>query len=181
LTCAYARLRGPWTPVCWVRGAPSAELPPGTSAGNACYLFGLWGVPSTSGTVDDHITHPNLNGKLVLVAEDELIIAADYYFELKRAGATAVGFSATNDAALDYLAHHDVDAAIVDYMLQEGTGERLIHYLDDHRIPFIVVSGCAEQIRGRVLAARILEKPVTGTDVRRALSQALDSRAFDSA
>jgi len=131
--------------------------------------------------VNNPIMHPNLSGKLVLVVEDELTIAADYYFELKMAGATAVGFSATNDAALDYLAHHDVDAAIVDYMLQEGTGERLIHYLDDHHIPFIVVSGCTEEMRGRVLAARILEKPVTGTDVRCALSEAIDSHAFDSA
>jgi hypothetical protein len=86
------------------------------------------------------VTPPNLNGKLILVAEDELITATDYYFELKKAGATAVGFSPTNQSALDYLAGHDVDAAIVDFMLQEGTGEPLITYLYDHEIPFVVVS-----------------------------------------
>ena len=121
--------------------------------------------------------HPNLNGKFVLVAEDELTIAADYYFELKRAGATAVGFSATNDAALDYLADHDIDAAIVDYMLREGTGEPLIHYLHDHHIPFIVVSGFAFEMRGRVHAPQVLEKPVAGTHVLRALSQAIGDQA----
>jgi hypothetical protein len=99
-----------------------------------------------------------------------------------------VAFSATNDAAPDYRAHHDVDAAIVDYMLQEGTGELqegtgepLIRHLNDHHIPFNVVSGCVEEMRGRVLAARILERPVTGTDVRRVLSQAIDSHAFNCA
>jgi DNA-binding NtrC family response regulator len=121
--------------------------------------------------------HPNLNGKFVLVAEDELIIAADYYFELKRAGATAVGFSATNDAALNYLADHDIDAAIVDYMLQEGTGEPLIHYLHDHHIPFIVVSGFAFEMRSWIHAPQFLEKPVAGTHVLRALSQAINDQA----
>jgi len=121
--------------------------------------------------------YPNLNGKFVLVAEDELTIAADYYFELKRAGATAVGFSATNDAALSYLADHDIDAAIVDYMLREGTGEPLIHYLHDHHIPFIVVSGFAFKMCGRVHAPRVLEKPVAGTRVLRALSQAIGDQA----
>lgn len=117
--------------------------------------------------------HPNLNGKFVLVAEDELTIAADYYFELKRAGATAVGFSAASDAALDYLADHDIDAAIVDYMLREGTGEPLIHYLHDHHIPFIVVSGFAFEMRSWIHAPQFLEKPVAGTHVLRALSQAI--------
>jgi len=121
--------------------------------------------------------HPNLNGKFVLVAEDELTIAADYYFELKRAGATAVGFSATSDVALDYLAHHDIDAAIVDYMLRDGTGEPLIHYLHDHHIPFIVASGFAFKMCGRVHALRVLEKPVAGTRVLRALSQAIGDQA----
>ena len=120
--------------------------------------------------------HPNLNGKFVLVAEDELIIAADYYFELKRAGAIAVGFSASNDAALNYLADHDIDAAIVDYMLQEGTGEPLIHYLHDHHIPFIVVSGFAFEMRSWMHAPQVLEKPVAGTHVLRALSQAIDDQ-----
>jgi CheY-like chemotaxis protein len=123
------------------------------------------------------ITHPNLNGKFVLVAEDELTIAADYYFELKRAGATAVGLSATSDAVLDYLAHHHIDAAIVDYMLREGTGEPLIHYLHDLRIPFIVVSGFAFKMRSRALPRQILEKPVAGTDVLRALSLAIEVQA----
>jgi DNA-binding response OmpR family regulator len=117
--------------------------------------------------------HPNLNGKFVLVAEDELTIAADYFFELKRAGATAVGFSATSDMALNYLADHDIDAAIVDYMLQEGTGEPLIHYLHEHHIPFIVVSGFAFRMRGRGHVPRVLEKPVAGTRVLRALSEAI--------
>jgi CheY-like chemotaxis protein len=123
---------------------------------------------------------PNLNGKIVFVAEDELITAADYYFELKRAGATGVGFSATNQAALDYLADHEINAAIIDYMLQEGTGESLIRYLDDHQIPFVVVSGFAFKIRGLVLASQILQKPVVGADVLHALSRVIGGQPRNS-
>jgi CheY-like chemotaxis protein len=121
------------------------------------------------------VTPPNLNGKLILVAEDELITATDYYFELKKAGATAVGFSPTNQSALDYLAGHDVDAAIVDFMLQEGTGEPLITYLYDHEIPFVVVSGFTFRMGRRF--PQTLEKPVAGIDVLRALSQAMGGHA----
>jgi len=130
--------------------------------------------------MDNPIRHPNLNGKLILVAEDELAIAVDYYFELKRTGAKAVGFSATNEAALYYLADHEVDGAIVDYMLREGTGDALIHYLHEHNIPFVVVSGFIFDMRRRVLAPQILEKPVAGTDVLRALSQAIDAPCLEA-
>ena len=62
-------------------------------------------------------------------------------------------------------------------MLQGGTGEPLIHYLHDHHIPFIVVSGFAFKMRGRVHAPQVLEKPVAGTRVLRALSQAIGDQA----
>ena len=61
-------------------------------------------------------------------------------------------------------------------MLRDGTGEPLIHYLHDHHIPFIVVSGFAFKMRGRVHARQVLEKPVAGTRVLRELAQAIDDQ-----
>ena len=89
-------------------------------------------------------------------------------FQPKRAGATAV--------ALDYLADHDIDPAIVNYTLREGTGEPLIHYLHDHAIPFIVVSGFNVKMHDWVLTPQILEKPIAGTDLLRALSEAINDQ-----
>jgi len=45
---------------------------------------------------------PNLRGKRILVLEDDPIIAVEWYFQLKRLGATQV-FEATNQSALQHL------------------------------------------------------------------------------
>jgi CheY-like chemotaxis protein len=109
----------------------------------------------------------------VLIVEDDPVIAVDYHFQLKDVGATAEGFKATNREALSYLASHDVDAAIVDYLLCDGTGESIIDGLKSRGIPFIVVSGCAFRMHGEVDQSRVLSKPVAPGEIWRALSEVL--------
>jgi DNA-binding response OmpR family regulator len=117
--------------------------------------------------------YPNLRGKRVLIVEDDPVIAVDYHFQLKDVGATAEGFKASNRDALTYLASHAVDAAIVDFLLCDGTGESIIAGLKSRSIPFIVVSGCTFRMHGEVDAAHVLSKPVAPGEIWRALSDVL--------
>lgn len=117
--------------------------------------------------------YPNLRGKRVLIVEDDPVIAVDYHFQLKDVGATAEGFKATNREALGYLESHEVDAAIVDFLLSDGTGESVIDGLKSRGIPFIIVSGCTFRMHGEVDAAHVLSKPVAPGEIWRALSQVL--------
>ena len=118
--------------------------------------------------------YPNLKGKRVLIVEDEIILAVDYHYELKDAGAKAEGFKGTIREALAYLAAHEVDAAIVDFVLPDGTGEPIIEGLRSRGIPFIVVSGSTFRVRSGVDAAQVLSKPVPRGAICRALSQVLN-------
>ena len=117
--------------------------------------------------------YPNLRGKRILIVEDDPVLAVDYHFQLKDAGAIAKGFKATNQEALKYLAAHDVDAAIVDFLLCDGTGESIFAGLKSRGIPFIVVSGCTFRIHGEVDASQVLSKPVPPGEICRALSELL--------
>ena len=125
--------------------------------------------------------YPNLRGKRILVVEDDLIVAIDYHFQLKDVGATAGGFKATNEAALHYLSTHEVDAAIVDFQLCDGSGEPIIDGLWNRGIPFIVVSGCTFRMHGHQIAPLVLSKPVTPEEVCHALSEVLHRKKGDLA
>ena len=117
--------------------------------------------------------YPNLRGRRILVVEDDAVIAVDYHFQLKEVGATGFGFKPTIDAALQYLATNDVDAAIVDYQLADGTSELVIDCLKSRGIPFVVVSGCIWDMHGSLSASQVLSKPVMAGGVCHALSELL--------
>ena len=118
-------------------------------------------------------TYPNLQGKRILVVEDDAVIAVDYYFQLREVGAKPQAYEPTSEAALDYLATHQVDAAIVDYQLRDGTCESVLQLLQSRGIPFIIVSGSTFEMHGRVATCQVLSKPATPTEVWRALSEIL--------
>jgi DNA-binding response OmpR family regulator len=121
----------------------------------------------------DHSLYPNLLGKRILVVEDDAVIAVDYYFQLREVGAEPQAYEPTNKAALDYLAMHQVDAAIVDYQLRDGPCEPVLQMLQSRGIPFIVVSGCTFEMHGSAGTSQILSKPVAPDEVWRALSEVL--------
>ena len=116
--------------------------------------------------------YPKLWGKRILVVEDDIVIAVDYYFQLRDVGAEALAYASTNKAALDYLATHDIDAAIVDYRLRDGTCEQVLQSLEGRDIPFVVVSGCTFEMRS-LDSPHVLSKPVAPTVIWRALSEAM--------
>ena len=124
----------------------------------------------------EHAFYPNLQGKRILVVEDDVVIAVDYGFELRRVGAQPEAYAPTNKVALNYLATHQVDAALVDYQLSDGPCEPVLQLLQSRGIPFIVVSGCYTfemDMHGSVGTCPVLSKPVRPNEVWRALSEVL--------
>lgn len=115
---------------------------------------------------------PNLRGQRILVLEDDPVIAVDYCFQLKRLGATQV-FEPTNQSALQYLAGHNVDAAIVDYTLGDGCCAPVLGLLIARQIPFIIISGDTFAMREASIDAPVLSKPATPADIWSALSGVL--------
>jgi DNA-binding response OmpR family regulator len=118
--------------------------------------------------------YPTLCGKRILVVEDDALIAVDYHFQLKEVGAQPKAYEPTSKAALEYLATHDIDAAIVDYCLRDGTCEQVLKFLRSRDIPFVIVTGCEFEMRGNNLnSPHVLSKPTTPADIWRALSDIL--------
>ena len=114
----------------------------------------------------------NLDGKQILVIEDDPVIAADYHFRLRRLGAMDT-IEPSNQRALEYLGTHHVDAAIVDYFLGDGPSVPVIEFLTSLHIPFILVSGDTFAMRELVTGAPVLSKLATATEVCQALSDEL--------
>ena len=117
--------------------------------------------------------YPTLRGKRILVVEDDALIAVDYHFQLREVGAQPQAYEPTGKAALDYLATHDIDAAIVDYRLRDGTCEQVLTSLRSRDIPFVIVTGCAFEMRANPNSPHVLSKPATPTDIWSALSDVL--------
>jgi DNA-binding response OmpR family regulator len=87
-------------------------------------------------------------GKRILVVDDEPVVSHDYWYQLREVGATPAGFLPSNRAAMSFLETHPVDAVIVDHRLQDGTSEPVVAWLVAHHVPFVMVSGWVEKLRG---------------------------------
>src|SRR5262249_12201958 len=117
--------------------------------------------------------YPNLQGKRILVVEDDVVTAVDYYFQLREVGATPPAYEPTGKAALDFLENHRVDAAIVDYVLRDGPCDAVFRSLERSGIPFVVVSGNTHHTGELERSARVLAKPVAPDELFGALSDLL--------
>jgi DNA-binding response OmpR family regulator len=95
----------------------------------------------------------------------------DYHFQLEGLGANH-SFEPSNRQALEYLASHQVDAAIVDFHLRDGCCIPILRYLTARHIPFIVISGDTFAMREIAIDAPVLSKPVLPSDVCQALCNA---------
>jgi CheY-like chemotaxis protein len=125
--------------------------------------------PRSRGDGDNVLT---LWGKRILVVEDDPVVAVDYRFHLEGVGALQI-FAPSNQRALAYLATHEVDAAIIDYHLADGTCVPVLGLLIDRHIPFIIVSGDTFGASDIPPGAPLLSKPACAADVCDALSREL--------
>jgi DNA-binding response OmpR family regulator len=84
--------------------------------------------------------HIDLDGRSILVVEDQPLIAFDITQELEASGA-AVTTTNTLEHALLLVEHDGLSAAILDHGLPDGDSSMLCARLKARKIPFIIYSG----------------------------------------
>lgn len=99
--------------------------------------------------------------KSVLIVEDELLIAMDAEDSLESAGHGVVRIARTVREAMRILRDNDVDAALLDFNLPDGTSAPIAKWLQEHGVPFaIVTSQSPQQLCEEGLPqSRIYQKP----------------------
>ena len=82
----------------------------------------------------------SLAGRLILIIEDQPLIALDIAGELERAGATAIRTHSVASAA-PLVEHEKLSAAIVDFRLRDGDASALCARLRSRCVPFVLHTG----------------------------------------
>ena len=100
------------------------------------------------------------DGQVVMVVEDELLIAATLEAALTRGGYRVLGPVATVPDAIDLLQTSQPDAALIDYRLAATTTEALLPSLESRHIPVCVLTGYnPNQLPAAYARCTVLEKP----------------------
>jgi two-component SAPR family response regulator len=102
-----------------------------------------------------------LDGRRVLVVEDEPLVAIDYCNQLCGEGAEVVGPFNRAGQALAFLDTSRVDVAVVDFALADRNSEALQGALESRGIPYIVVTGYPRVLVRRDESQNVLAKPVS--------------------
>jgi CheY-like chemotaxis protein len=114
-----------------------------------------------------------LNGLLILVAEDEPLIALDVAEAIGSHGGRAIEVN-TCAAAFEAVEQHRFDAAIIDHALLDGVCDEVCSALREEGIPYVVYSGHAlealEHLGGFVVA-----KPCTPIKLIESIRQIIAS------
>ena len=99
-------------------------------------------------------------GLRILVVEDEALIALMLKETLIGAGHTVVGPFSNAERAIEALACEQVDAAVLDLVVQEENGVSVPPVLVRRGIPFLIVTGAPDDAIPQELRGRpVLSKP----------------------
>jgi DNA-binding NtrC family response regulator len=115
---------------------------------------------------------------IVLIVEDDPVIAMTYEDAAIDAGASVGGPFLSCESAEEWLNIHSPDVAIIDVKLQDGCSAQLAKKLCDREIPFVVVSGYSADSVGIdpiFKSALWLEKPFVSEVLESALHTMLES------
>jgi DNA-binding NtrC family response regulator len=109
----------------------------------------------------------SLDGRTVLIVEDDAAIALDLRLALIDAGAVVVGPANSVEAAFALMADHTLDAAVLDVRLKnDELVFGLADALDALRIPFIFASGRSTALMPPKHRERpFLDKPFLAMDL----------------
>jgi CheY-like chemotaxis protein len=77
----------------------------------------------------------------VLVVEDEWLIADEVCYQLLKAGYRVVGPAPSVHEALSFIDEDEVDAALLDYRLNDEVSYQIAEELAAHDIPFAFLTG----------------------------------------
>jgi DNA-binding NtrC family response regulator len=103
-----------------------------------------------------------LEGKTVLIVEDEVIIGMMLCKEIRDAGGTPIGPATSVCQALREMEAQTIDMVILDQRLVDGSGAELVTEFNKRGIPFVVTSGYEKENLPSVLKnAPFVAKPVS--------------------
>ena len=119
-----------------------------------------------------------LEGRRILIVEDEYLIAHDVAERLTLCGAEVVGPAADIDDALAAIRENVVDAAVLDLNLAGRTDFRVADELLRRNLPFVFATGYdASIIPARLQHVERFEKPYDTAALAEFISGLLASRA----
>ena len=121
-----------------------------------------------------HGPHP-LQGKKILIVEDEALVALEVEALLRAAGATVAGPVARVAKALSLLERERLDAAVLDLNLHGELPAALAEALSRKNVPFVIVTGYSEYEKPPFHRAQQLQKPVDAERLISALHSAMSS------
>ena len=131
---------------------------PDTSATNVTSLF-----PQT--------TDLPLQGRRLLVVEDEAFIAIDLQYLLEDAGAHVIDICVDNVSTLATLRTQRPDAVLMDFRLADGEAHPSARCAQELGVPVVFHSGhvSARELADRYPGTRVLSKPARGEAICAAL------------
>ena len=107
--------------------------------------------------IGPNMEHPGLRGRLILVVENELLIAMDIVKALEDAGANAT-MTTTARHAMILIEHDGLAGAIMDHGLTDGDSTTVCARLQERGIPYVSYSGY-EPVKGASVDAPHIMKP----------------------
>jgi len=118
-----------------------------------------------------------LAGHLLLVVEDESLVALDIADTFKSAGATVI-IARTLEDAMAQAETQDLTAAVIDHALHDGlTTSDVCAKLKERDIPFIVYSGFSK-LEGACADGQLVHKPASAVMLLTALQGVLAERGL---
>lgn len=102
----------------------------------------------------------DLNGKRIVVVEDDFVLATDICRTLRDLGATVLGPAPTPYYAMHLIGRKKIDAAVLDVRLHGATVFEVADMLRDQGVPIIFATATDRaSMPGRFQEMPLLEKP----------------------
>ena len=144
----------------WTIAVPlTADPSPGPVTAAPLVLEALSADQGSPG-LDRHVGSKRLEGKRILVVEDESLLAMDIAGQLEDAGAIVIGPAGTAAAALSLIEQYRFHGALLDANLAGNPVDDIAAALVDNNIPFVFVSGYSRASLPKAFdAVELLSKP----------------------
>ena len=112
----------------------------------------------------------------VLVVEDEWLIADEVCHQLLKAGSRVVGPAPSVQEALSFIDEDEVDAALLDYRLNDEDCYQIAEELAAHDIPFAFLTGYDPKEIEYCRKHPCLQKPISTEILLRMMDALLENR-----
>ena len=108
----------------------------------------------------------DLNGKRVLIVEDDYLTAQGLSHTIADYGFTVVGPVDTADRAVHLIGHEPPDGVLLDVRLREGSAVEVAKALQKRGVPFVVMSGYSrDTLPSELRKAPFVAKPMSESEL----------------